>query len=373
MAFSWAGIGIWVNQGNGRFELSRDWGTGDYPFGGFAAAAGDMDQDGDMDLFTQDFGIKLMVNQGGIQGREASQFLSRGGINTPPAYDQGYRDMGGTITLGDLNGDGWVDAFVASCCYGVITREPGDNISYTPSVSWAWINAGSAEKIGGGNIFPLDALDGRPIRQAALGDLDGDGDLDIYAAVGNPTLGTLGALEDLILQNDGMGQFTVYAQIQGNTDSTSVALGDVNGDGRLDALVGTSSGAQLLINQSDKSGNGGAIFAPTAHSFDARQTIGGMLEAGFSAVIDKLLGLYLPYGSVLTKAVFLSDLDGDGDLDALLARLWGAEIWWNKWQFGFHGPIALSCMKISMTYPVGNNPHYYLSHRWGGNRHFFNS
>ena len=24
-----------------------------------------------------------------------------------------------------------------------------------------------------------------------------------------------------------------------------------------------------------------------------------------------------------------ADLDGDGDLDALLARLWGAEIWWN--------------------------------------------
>ena len=44
---------------------------------------------------------------------------------------------------------------------------------------------------------------------------------------------------------------------------------------------------------------------------------------------DKLLGLYLPYGSLRTKAVFLADLDGDGNLDALIARVWGAEIWWN--------------------------------------------
>jgi hypothetical protein len=39
--------------------------------------------------------------------------------------------------------------------------------------------------------------------------------------------------------------------------------------------------------------------------------------------------VYLPYGSIRTKAVFLSDLDGDGNKDILLARLWGAEIWWN--------------------------------------------
>jgi hypothetical protein len=45
--------------------------------------------------------------------------------------------------------------------------------------------------------------------------------------------------------------------------------------------------------------------------------------------------LYLPYGSIRTKAVFLADLDGDGDLDGLLARLWGAEIWWNDGQGEF--------------------------------------
>jgi len=100
-------------------------------------------------------------------------------------------------------------------------------------------------------------------------------------------------------------------------------LGDVNRDGRLDALVGTNAGARLWINQSDKIGSGGPIFVQTEQAFKAAQTVWGRLQAGFSAAADKLGGLYLPYGSTRTKAVFLADLDGDGDLDALLARLWG--------------------------------------------------
>jgi len=148
-------------------------------------------------------------------------------------------------------------------------------------------------------------------------------------------MGTIGSLDDLILLNDGTGMLTASDQQLGNTDSTSVALGDVNGDGRLDALVGTSDGARLWINQGNKMGSGEPIFVPAEQSFDAVQTIGNRLQAGFSAAADKLLGMYLPYGSILTKAVFLADLDGDGDLDALLARLWGAEIWWNNGQGKF--------------------------------------
>jgi hypothetical protein len=181
----------------------------------------------------------------------------------------------------------------------------------------------------------MDSLDGKPIREAALDDSDGDGDLDVFAAVGKPTMGTTDSLDDLILLNDGTGRLAPFDQQLGNTDSTSVALGDVNGDGRLDALVGTSAGARLWINQSNEMGSGGPIFVPAEQSFEAVQTVRDKLQAGFSAAADKLLGLYLPYGSIRTKAVFLADLDGDGDLDALLARLWGAEIWWNDGQGRF--------------------------------------
>jgi len=327
---SWAGIGIWLNQGNGAFKLTRDRGTGDYPFGGFAAGAVDVDQDGDLDVFTQDFGIHLLVNRGGRQGGESGEFKQLGGINTPPAYNQGYRDMGGTITMGDLNNDGRVDAFVAGCCYGQNAREAGYDGSNAPSVSWVWINDGTAGALQKGHILPMDSLDGIPIRQAALGDLDADGDLDAFAAVGAPTMGTTDSLNDLILLNDGTGKLTAFDQLLGDTDSTSVALGDVNGDGRLDALAGTSEGARLWINQGVEAGSGEAIFTPADGSFKAERTAWEELQGGFSAVAERLLGLYLPYGRTRTKAMFLEDLDGDTDRDALIARLW-----WNDGQGEF--------------------------------------
>jgi len=329
---SWAGIGRWINQGNGDFELVHEDGTNN--FAGFAAGVGDVDQDGDPDVFVQEFGIRLLVNQGGLQGGELGKFKSSGGINSPPTYNKGYRDMGGTITMGDLNGDGRTDAFVAGCCYGMNPTRPGYNSLHAPSVSWVWIND-SVKSLQMGHITPMDSLDGRPIREAALGDVDGDGDLDVFAAMGKPTMGTIDSLDNLILLNDGTGMLTAYDQQLGNTDSTSVALGDVNGDGRLDALVGTSAGARLWINQSNEMGSGGPIFVPAEQSFEAVQTVKDKLQAGFSAAADELLGLYLPYGSIRTKAVFLTALDGDEDLDALIARVWGAEIWWNDGQGEF--------------------------------------
>ena len=181
----------------------------------------------------------------------------------------------------------------------------------------------------------MDTLDGRPICDAALGDLDGDGDLDIYTVVGKPTMGTVDSFDDLILLNDGSGNLVVSDQQLGNTDSTSVALGDVNGDGRLDALVGTSNGASLWMNQGlDKEG-GGPIFVLADQTFDAAQPIFDKLLGVFYSTTEKIVGFYRPYGSIRTKTVFLADLDGDGDMDALLARMWGAEIWWNDGQGQF--------------------------------------
>jgi hypothetical protein len=331
---SWAGVGKWVNQSDGRFELLRA--EAAQPFGGFAAAAGDVDQDGDPDVFVQDFNIRLLVNQGGAQGGELGEYVTSGGINLPPGYNQGYRDMGGTIELGDLDGDGWIDAFIAGCCYGMDPGRAGADSLHAPSASWVWINDGRKERFQSGHTLPMDSLDGQPIRQAALGDLDGDGDLDVFAALGKPTMGSIDSLEDLILLNDGTGRLVAFEQPLGETDSTSVALGDVNGDGRLDALVGTDSGARLWINQSDQIASGGALFVPAEQSFKARQTVKGRLQAWFSRAAEQLFGLYLPYGSTRTKAVFLADLDGDGDLEALLARMWGAEMWWNDGQGGYH-------------------------------------
>ena len=68
----------------------------------------------------------------------------------------------------------------------------------------------------------------------ALGDLDGDGDID--AMVANE-----GNQPNTVWTNDGTGTFTDSGQALGNSDSYSVALGDLDGDGDLDAMVANDS------------------------------------------------------------------------------------------------------------------------------------
>ena len=123
----------------------------------------------------------------------------------------------------------------------------------------------------------------------ALGDLDGDGDLDAFVANTdrNPSR---------VWLNDGRGRFAMTGQELGRNRSLDVALGDLDGDGDLDAFVANWGRDQIWWNQ----GNG--WFTP-----------GPLLD-----VVD-----------VSTSAA-LGDLDGDGDLDAFVTN-WGENrIWWNQ-------------------------------------------
>jgi len=110
--------------------------------------------------------------------------------------------------------------------------------------------------------------------------VDGDGRLDVL--VGND-----GEANELLLQQ-GDGSFVALAGFPGGSaDTASVALGDVDGDGRLDVLVGNFEANELLLQQGD-----GSFVA----------------LAGF------------PGGSAFTYSVALGDVDGDGRLDVLVGN-----------------------------------------------------
>ncbi|MFT5327613.1 MAG: hypothetical protein ACI8P0_005505 [Planctomycetaceae bacterium] len=115
------------------------------------------------------------------------------------------------VVIGDLNGDGSTDAFLSN------------PTAHIPIVKSVLFNDGTGGLIAGDHV-QSDFLAG--VEAHALGDLDGDGDLDVFVAGG----GT----DNRVLINDGFGGFQDSGQPAG-LSGRDVALGDLDGDGDLDA------------------------------------------------------------------------------------------------------------------------------------------
>ncbi len=277
---AFGGAGLWINDGEGGFVPEAvKYG------GGWDSAAFDADLDGVADFLLAFDGGRLALLQGSIVGAPGT-FAGGSVINGPRLVGQF-----GSIHVGDLNSDGQEDIFVAGCCGRLFTMDPEDD---TPNKSWIWLGSWTETGRPTAGVIDVKALEGLALRDAALGDLDGDGDLDLFAAVIAPKEGRNMDPADRVLWNDGTGDFSDSGQRLGNVDSTAVALGDVDGDGDLDALIGHANGASLWLNE------------------DGTFVLAGQKFSG---------------GPV--TAVFLQDLDDDGDTDALIGELRQARLWWN--------------------------------------------
>ena len=289
---------LWFNQGDGEFIAQR---LGDEQFGagmgsGWASAAGDVDLDGNVDLVIYPgWQLELLFNNGEHPG----EFGRARVVN-----NFGGDGQFGSIALGDLNRDGRADGVIAGCCGRQFTIDPERNV---PNVSWAWFNTLDGNGTPWYKTFPIPALEGVSMQDIVLGDLNGDTHPDLFAAVMASGHGQNTDPADRVLYNDGEGNFTDSGQRLGKTDSTAVALGDLDKDGDLDALVGTEKKAQLWINQGRDQGGQEGVFSP------AEQTLPGKE----------------------IKDVFLFDFDMDGDLDALVAGIREATVWWNDGQASF--------------------------------------
>lgn len=168
-----------------------------------------------------------------------------------------------SLHLGDLDGDGDLDVAVA-------------NGRHWPQQNLLLLNQGRARF----NLIRPLGNDLAASYSTALGDLDGDGDLDI--AVGNDLT------SNPIFLNDGRGQFRQHSQIGKPTSIRSLALADVDGDGDLDVLTNVR-GRQNLIHLND----GSARFVES-----------------------------LPFGRTTDSTIHtaVGDLNGDGRVDLILAN-----------------------------------------------------
>jgi hypothetical protein len=137
-------------------------------------------------------------------------------------------------------------------------------------------------------------------RQLALGDLDGDGDLDLVTPLA-------------VFLNDGAGAFALR-QFLG--DGSRVVLGDLDADGTLDLVVAAVSFTSFEWTASVQLGLGGGFFGPAAPFVIA------------------------PSGVALSDLV-LDDVTGDGALDLVAAAGAGAEVWRGDAAGGFAAPLVL--------------------------------
>ena len=125
---------------------------------------------------------------------------------------------------------------------------------------------------------------------AALADIDGDGDLDIYLVQSGSLREDASPPADRLYINVGDGRFEAGAPVpDGDGYGMGVAAGDYDNDGDVDLYV-TNVGANVLLRND---GNG---------TFENVAAAAGVDHAGWGA-----------------SAAFL-DLDADGDLDIFLAN-----------------------------------------------------
>ena len=219
-----------------------------------ALAIGDLNGDGRPDLVT-------------ANGKAISVLLNGGDGGFPARRD--YRAGGNHLAIGDLNGDGKLDLAATAALF----RNPHVSVL---------LNRGN-----GSFRAKRDYRTGRGPISLAIGDLNGDRKLDLATANMYQPANSK-AFTASVLLNGGGGRFQAPRDYRTGNNPEAIAIGDVNGDRKLDLLTANDSDTvSVLLN----SGGG---------RFRAKRD----LSAGPG-----------PYG------VAIGDLNGDGKLDLVIPNL----------------------------------------------------
>ena len=186
-------------------------------------------------------------------------------------------------------------------------------------------------------IQPWDAFPGRAYSAGvgpfgvALGDVDGDGDLDAALAL-------FGSDAVVIMRNQGAGTFVRGATIAAGDGTRAVVLADIDGDNDLDLIAANELGDTLTVSRNNGSGvftSGTAIAAASGPVALAAGDVDGdadidLVVAHLAAGVVRIYrndgaGVFGPDPDLALSAaqcIALEDIDGDGDPE-IVAGGWG--------------------------------------------------
>lgn len=259
---------------------------------GASSALADLDGDGDLDLVVAapDANVRYFLNIGTAQ---SAMFAEQTGSDNP--FEQVLLQYGAFLSFGDLDGDGDLDMMAA----------PASGAGYYIDRVQYFENVGSATQplfvpLAGAE-HPLGAMTASLRRLPALGDIDGDGDVDIVL-VGDYS-GT--SRDFLYIENRGLIPVPAF-ELQREARNPLSALnrdyrfatpvfGDIDGDGDDDLFVTSLTGRVRFFE------NTGSRLAPHY-----------VQRTGSANPLD-----LLDAAGVFGGGIALGDLDGDGDLDVI--------------------------------------------------------
>jgi uncharacterized repeat protein (TIGR01451 family) len=332
---------LYKNNGNGTFSKVTTGAIVTENSKSFASTWADTDNDGDVDGFVStDVGQKKLFYQNNGNGTFTK--ITTGALVEELGYSRG-------AAWADYDNDGWVDLFVAdyfSTKFNLLFHNNGDGtftkVTSGPiateaasSVAGVWgdynndglidlfvantnnennclyknLGGGQFEKITSGAIVN----DGGKSVGASWGDIDNDGDLDLFVTNG-------GQQSHFLYKNNGDGTFARSTTGDAANDanySNGSSFVDYDNDGDLDLFVANDQ----LNNNSLYSNDGTGNF---------RSVSGSLTQDGGQSF-----------------ATAWADYDNDGDMDALVANRSGGDLFF--YQNGRGQCNTFLCMKLVGT------------------------
>lgn len=253
-------LSVMLGNGDGTFQAATSYATA---FGSRAVVAGDFNGDGKIDLAVANgTASNILVFMGNGDGTFQSS-ISGAGVFGGASF----------LAVGDFNKDGIPDLAVSGVLGVGIYIGNGDGTFRSPGLSIS--------------LSP-------PQGQIVVADLNGDGNLDVVVAYStvNGFSFQQNAGNISVMLGNGDGTLRPATSYTAGTQATSVAVGDLNNDGRPDLAVADFGTGNVVV----LSGNGDGTFQ-TPVSYPS--LVGG-------------------------NSIVMNDFDGDGNLDVAIASNGGA-------------------------------------------------